>query len=127
MRLLALLAVLATAALFASGAGAGSTASCSVSPDPIQSLPYPLDYYTTVTLTGADAGVTYYVWVSQPHNNQITQQHPETFLTTDSTGTGSTQINGNDPNHVLQPGTVNVKLTVWPSGAKVASCSFTVT
>jgi hypothetical protein len=103
------------------------SASCSVSPDPVQSQPYPTAYYYTVTLTGAAPDSYYYVWPSQPHNNQITQQHPIGFLVTDSTGTGSIQGDGNDPTHVLQPGTVNVKVTNYPSGAKVASCSFGVT
>jgi hypothetical protein len=106
---------------------AAASASCSVSPDPVQSQPYPTAYYYTVTLTGAAPDSYYYVWPSQPHNNQITQQHPIGFLVTDSTGTGSIQGDGNDPTHVLQPGTVNVKVTNYPSGAKVASCSFGVT
>jgi hypothetical protein len=104
-----------------------ASATCSVSPDPVQSQPYPTAYYYTVTLTGASPDSYYYVWPSQPHNNQITQQHPIGFLVTDSTGTGSIQGDGNDPTHVLQPGTVKVKVTNYPSGAKVASCSFGVT
>jgi hypothetical protein len=101
-------------------------ASCSVSPDPVQMQPYPTYYGYTVTLTGAAPGSYYYVWPSQPHNNQITQQHPAGFMQTDVTGTGSLALNGNDPTHVLQPGTVNVKITNYPSGAKVAACAFTV-
>jgi hypothetical protein len=106
---------------------AAALASCSVSPDPVQSQPYPTYYQYTVTLTGAAPDSYYNVWPSQPHNNQITQQHPGGFLVTDSTGTGSVPLNGNDPTHYLQPGTVNVKVTVYPHGATVASCSFGVT
>ncbi len=115
-------------AVFAGGGSARSSgATCSVSPDPVRSLPYPQTYSYFVSVQGAVANTDYDIWVSEPHNNQITQQHPASFVVTDASGAGTAQLNGNDPTHVLQPGTVSVKITTTGGGGRIAVCSFNVT
>jgi hypothetical protein len=122
MRYLLVPLCLLTLVLIAAKPAQALAPACSVSPNPDT-----IGGIATVSITGVVPGASYYVKLTEPGSYQ-TGHHPYGFTTADANGNASLDVTLTNPplNFTPVPGTINVGITNYPSGAKVTTCSFDV-